>query len=455
MLLLGVLLVTHHDLVDRSRRAGERLPLLAHGVILLRDVGRGHREVVLGCAALQDVDQLLIGELAKVSSDIVVRDRGLLHERVLFASRGGISAGEGSSSPHIAALRKINASHPTAPQMHPDAPRESRGGWDSETMRLFALEATRAFGEQVAASLEIQLDQHEERTFEDGEHKARPLVLVRGQDCYVVQSLHAGPEASAADKLIRLLFFAGALRQSGAARVTAVVPYLAYARKDRRTKPGDPVSSRYIAQLMEASGIDRLVTLETHNVVALENAFRVPVEHLTPYAPFADRASALAGGARLVVASPDPGGVKRAQLFRETLERRLDCGIGFALLEKRRSQGVVSGSLLAGDVDGATVIVLDDLISTGGTLVRASEALKAAGAEHVFAFAAHGLFIEGAPQLFKPGAIDRLVVGDTVPPFRLSAEARGRTVFIETAPLFAEAISRLQADASMTSLLQG
>ncbi len=134
-------------------------------------------------------------------------------------------------------------------------------------MRLFALNASREFGERLAAALGRPLDAHEEREFEDGEHKARPLASVRGETVYVLQSLHGDAQASGDDKLVRLLFFCGALRDHGAARVTALVPYLAYGRKERQTKPFDPVSTRYLAQLVEAVGVDALVTLETHSVL--------------------------------------------------------------------------------------------------------------------------------------------------------------------------------------------
>jgi ribose-phosphate pyrophosphokinase len=110
-------------------------------------------------------------------------------------------------------------------------------------MKLFALQASAEFGERIARALEQPLSRHEEREFEDGEHKARPLEDVAGSDTYVVQSLHHGPDASPNDKLCRLLFFIGALKDAGAARVIAIVPYLCYARKDRRTKPHDPVTS--------------------------------------------------------------------------------------------------------------------------------------------------------------------------------------------------------------------
>ena len=131
---------------------------------------------------------------------------------------------------------------------------------------LFALQASRAWAEPVAARLGVPLAAHEERAFEDGEHKVRPLVNVRGRDVYVMESLH-GDEAQTVDaKLCRLLFFIGALKDAAAGRVTAVVPYLGYARKDRKTKARDPVTTRYVAALFEAVGTDRIVTLDPFDI---------------------------------------------------------------------------------------------------------------------------------------------------------------------------------------------
>src|SRR3974377_1675851 len=139
---------------------------------------------------------------------------------------------------------------------------------------LFALHASAALGSAIANALNQPLAAHEEREFEDGEHKTRPLETVRGADVYVLQSLHAGPEQSANDKLCQLLFFIGALKDAGAARVTAFVPYLCYARKDRRTKPNDPVTTRYIATMFEAVRTDCIVKVEVTNQAAFAKAFR-------------------------------------------------------------------------------------------------------------------------------------------------------------------------------------
>ena len=213
---------------------------------------------------------------------------------------------------------------PSAPQAwdSPIRPDQPAMAGEASLMLIFALNATRDLGTAVARALGLELAPHEEREFEDGEHKARPLISVRGRDVYVVQSLHGGPEASPNDKLCRLLFFAGALRDAGAARVTAVVPYLAYARKDRRTQLRDPITTRYVAQLIEAVGVDRVVTVDVHNLAAFENAFRCPTMHLEARPLFVAHLLPLLREREMAVVSPDAGGVKRAELFRESLARR-------------------------------------------------------------------------------------------------------------------------------------
>jgi len=309
-------------------------------------------------------------------------------------------------------------------------------------MLLFALDATRDFGARVADVLGAPLARHEERTFEDAEHKIRPLVDPVGEDCVVVQSLHGEPGLSGDDKLVRLLMFIAALRDHGARRVVAVVPYLAYARKDRRTQPFDPVSIRVVAQLFEAVRCDALVTLEAHNVAAFDNAFRLRAVTLSPNALFSATASTLVGDEPVAVASPDVGGVKRAQLWREALEKALQRPVGQAFVDKRRALGVVSsGEIVTGDVAGATVLIVDDLIATFGTIERAAGALLKAGARRVLAFAAHGLFVAPAAEVLERTSVERVFVTDTVPPFRLDGRpARERVDVLPCAALFADAV---------------
>jgi ribose-phosphate pyrophosphokinase len=321
-----------------------------------------------------------------------------------------------------------------------------------DRLQLFALDATAELGARVAQALGRPLNAHEERDFEDGEHKVRPLDAVRGADVYVVQSTHGGPDESANDKLNRLLFFIGALKDAGAARVTAVVPYLCYARKDRRTKPQDPVTARYVATMFEAVGTDVVVTLDVHNPAAFENAFRCPTVALTAAPLFVDYIKSLKG-TELSVISPDPGGVKRAELLREALEATLSRPVGKGFVDKRRSAGVVSGDMFVGEVAGTTALVIDDLISTGGTLLRAARAARQAGARRVIALVTHGLFMTGSAETLANAAIERLAVTDAVPPFRLPAgPARDKLDILPVAPLLAETITRLHQGRSLTDL---
>ncbi|WP_114520772.1 ribose-phosphate diphosphokinase [Altererythrobacter sp. ZODW24] len=319
---------------------------------------------------------------------------------------------------------------------------------------LFALGRSKVFGERIAFGLGLPLAAHEEREFDGGEHKARPLAEVGGRDVYVVNGLHGETGASANDKLIRLLFFIGALKDAGAARVTAVCPYLAYSRKDRRTKPRDPISTRYVATLFEAMGTDRLITLEVHNVAAFENASRTCLsEHLPIAGLLADHLGPSLGQGQVAVVSPDTGGDKRAELFRRELEQRLGRPVGKAIMDKFRSEGVVSGSLFAGDVSDHTAIIVDDMIASGGTIMRAVEACRNGGAKHVIAAAAHGMFTSQS-ALFGAGAPDRIIVSDTIPlPAELPKSARNQIELVEAAPLVAEVIDRLHHGEPVSELL--
>jgi ribose-phosphate pyrophosphokinase len=316
------------------------------------------------------------------------------------------------------------------------------------------LNASRALGEAVSARLAIPLGPHEEREFEDGEHKARPLVGVRGADVFVIHSLYGDPSQSANDKLVRLLFFIGALKDAAAGRVTAVVPYLAYARKDRKTKSRDPVTTRYVASLFEAVGTDCVVTLDVHNLAAFQNAFRCRTENLEANALFVTHFAPLLADAGIAVVSPDAGGIKRAEQFRIRLAAALNRPVAAAFAEKYRSAGVVSGEALVGDVEGKTAIIVDDLISAGSTIARTARACRDRGATRVLAAASHGLFAGAANSVLAQSSVESIVVTDTVPPSRVTDDAlKAKLVQVGTASLFAEAIRRIHTGGSIVELL--
>ncbi|QBZ89955.1 ribose-phosphate pyrophosphokinase [Pseudomonas viciae] len=283
---------------------------------------------------------------------------------------------------------------------------------------LFALRGSESYSARVAQWLGCALARHEERDYEDGEHKCRPLDPVNGREVVVFHGLYGDDQQSANDKLCRLLFFCGALKDAGARRVQVVSPYLCYGRKDRRSQPQDPTITRYVAAFFEASGVDQLITLEVHNPAAFDNAFRMPAWNLQCTELFAGHFATLVGNDEVVAVSPDSGGVKRAELFRQALERLLGRSVGSALMEKHRAHGSLTGTLLIGDVCGKTAIVFDDLISTGDTLKHAGIACQKAGAGRLFAAATHGLFTAGI-QLFDQPIFEHIAIADTVPPFRL------------------------------------
>jgi ribose-phosphate pyrophosphokinase len=320
-----------------------------------------------------------------------------------------------------------------------------------EKISLFSMRAGDPLGGRVANALNTAVMAHEERDFEDGEHKSRPIAAVGGRDVYVLQDLHGSDTESVNDRLCRLLFFVGALKDAGAARVTAVVPYLCYARKDRRTKPSDPVTTKYIAGLFESVGTDTVITLDVHNPAAFENAFRRRTIALTAAPLFVKYAAAL-GVEKLCVVSPDTGGAKRAEIFREALEAAKGTPVTKGFVEKHRSGGVLSGGIFAGDAEGATALIIDDLISSGHTMVRAAHAARQAGAQKVLAIATHCLLGKGAAEILGDPVIDQLVVTDSVP-VTMTTELAAKAVTLPTAPLIADAIKRTVCGESLSDLL--
>ena len=311
-------------------------------------------------------------------------------------------------------------------------------------MLFFALNGSDRLGQQVARTGGFDIAQHEEREFDGGEHKARPLVDVRGQDIFVLHSLNGDAHASANDKILRLLFFLAACREHGAARVIAIAPYLAYSRKDRQTKLYDPVTTRYVAQLFEATGVAMVVTLDVHNLAAFQNAFRCRTLHLATDRLFATHIAAQDSTLPPAIVSPDPGGVKRAQLVREALEEVTGRSVPFGLMEKRRSAGVVSGTHFAGDVEGCAVYIVDDMICGGGTILRAAEAVRAGGAAEVHAIATHDLLRDAAVSAFSQTTlVNTITVTDSVAALEATRERLGDRLRILTcAPPIADAIKR-------------
>lgn len=322
------------------------------------------------------------------------------------------------------------------------------------TPTLLALSESSRLGTSVCSEAGLAQTPLEERSFEGGEFKLRPLQSVRGRSAFVLQTLASSTDAPVADRLVRLLFLLNGLRDAGAARRIAVIPYLAYARKERRTQLRDPVHTRYIAQLLESSGADHVICLDVHNPAALDNAFRIPFDHLTALPMLADHFAKRLPPGRLAVASPDIGGIKRAQIFRELLAARVQWPVELIFAEKRRASGVVSSAGLVGDPAGQHVIIVDDLCATGGTVLSAAAMCRSAGALAVHVGVTHAPLTEGLDNLIAADSINEIVTTDSVGSVhRPSADPARKLVTLSLAPLLGQALRRIVAGRPLAPLL--
>lgn len=321
---------------------------------------------------------------------------------------------------------------------------------------IFAPTESQALGLAASEKSGIPLAALEEREYAGGEFKLRPLQPVRDRTVFVVQSLAETQKSPIALRLVRLLFLIHGLRDAGAERVVVVIPYLAYARKDRRTKARDPVYTRYVAQQIEAAGADRVVLLDVHNASSVDNAFRVPVDHLSAMPMMAAHFIQHLPHGKLAVASPDIGGIKRAQLFRELLERKTGQEVELVFVEKRRDGEVLSGGTVVGNPGGRAAIVLDDLCSSGTTLIKAATALRAAGAVSVHATVTHTPLEDGLAALAAADDIVQVVVTDSVGhmPGLVSLGKRGKVKVLPSGELLGCAMARMMTGDPLAPLAE-
>ncbi len=331
-------------------------------------------------------------------------------------------------------------------------------------LKLFGLGATSEYARQVAEHLDVPLTPHQEDLFDDGEFYIKscdgPQGNVRGHDVFVIHSLYGDELESVNDKFMKLALFCGSLRQANAHQITAVVPYLAFARQDQKDKSRAPVATKIIARMLESVGVTHYLFMDVHNLAAAQNAFSINsnmdnIECKNLHAQWC--AGQLKPGQPTAVLTPDTGGLKRADRFRKTLAHYLKVEvetISLVIFDKLRDPvtGKVTGGRLIGDIEGRQVIAVDDMISTGGTMALACASVAPSGGEMLAVCVTHGLFAGSSnANLEKIDA--RIVVADTVSPFRLNEHNRAKLEVINTSRLMADAIRRIHSGTGSISAL--
>ena len=296
----------------------------------------------------------------------------------------------------------------------------------------------------ICAHLGIEPTKHFVGRFSDGEIRVQIEESVRGHDVFIVQSTNPP-----AENLLELLLIADAARRASAARVTAVIPYFGYARQDRKDRPRVPISAKLVANLIEASGIDRLLTVDLH-ADQIQGFFNIPVDNLYATPIFREHFLKLFPDGldpeRWVVVSPDVGGIKRARLIAEKL-----WNLPLAMVDKRRPRPNVSEVVnVIGEVEGKEVLLVDDIIDTGNTIANASHALIERGAKRVLVMATHGLFSGRAREVLSEAPIESILITNTV--FRRERALPDRTEVLDISGLLAEAIKRIHSGGSVSAL---
>jgi len=303
--------------------------------------------------------------------------------------------------------------------------------------KVFSGTANPEFSKAVAKYLSIPLSEAKINRFSDGEISVQISESVRGKDVFIIQSTCAPANAN----LMELLIMVDALRRSSASSITAIVPYFGYARQDRKAAPRVPITAKLVANLMETAGIDRVVTVDLH-AGQIQGFFDIPVDNLYGSIVFKDYIQRK-NLKNPIIASPDIGGVARARNFAKNLN------LDLVIVDKRRERANESEVMnIIGDVDGKDVILIDDMIDTAGTMVKAASALKAKGATSVMAFCTHPVLSGPAYERIEKGELDELVVTDTIP---LKQDSSKITV-LSVSKLFAEVIRRIYHNESVNGL---
>jgi ribose-phosphate pyrophosphokinase len=303
--------------------------------------------------------------------------------------------------------------------------------------KLFSGTANPEVAKDISHYLDRPLSKITVNRFSDGEINVQIGESVRGIDCFIIQPTCA----PANDNLMELLIITDAMRRASANSITAIIPYFGYARQDRKAAPRVPITAKLVANMMEKAGIDRVVTLDLH-AGQIQGFFDIPVDNLYGSILFFDYFKKI-NLKNPIIASPDIGGVARARYFASKL------GLDMVIVDKRREKANVSEVMnIIGDVKNKDVILIDDMVDTAGTMVKAAAALKEKGATSVRAFATHGVLSGPAIERIKNSVLEELIISDTIP---LKKECKKIKV-LKTGKLFAEVIRRIVYNESINKL---
>lgn len=316
-------------------------------------------------------------------------------------------------------------------------------------VKVFSGSAHRQFAEDVCVSLGVPLSTSKLFRFSDGEIGVSIEESVRGADIYVVQ-----PTCEPANEhLVELLIIIDALKRASAYRINLVMPYFGYARQDRKTRSREPITAKLIANLLEKAGADRVISADLH-AGQIQGFFDIPVDHLTGgnllASYFRQHLKKESAAGRVTVVSPDIGGVVRARKFAEQIGNA-----ELAIVDKRRSHEIANMSEvmeIIGNIEGKTVILVDDIIDTAGTMVQAAQALKNRGALDVYACCTHPVLSGPAIERLKQSCIKEIVVTDTIP--LKDDKMFDKITVLSIAPLFAEALRRIHSEHSVSILFR-
>jgi ribose-phosphate pyrophosphokinase len=308
-------------------------------------------------------------------------------------------------------------------------------------LKIFTGNSNPCLAEAITRYMGIPLGAAMVASFSDGEIQVEFKENVRGMDVFVLQSTCHPVN----DNILELLIMIDALKRASASRVTAVLPYYGYARQDRKVASRAPITAKLIADIITAAGADRVLTIDLH-AGQIQGFFDIPVDHLYAAPIMADALRADHEGNHLTIVSPDAGGVERARAFAKRL------GSSLAIIDKRRRKPNESEVMnVIGDVSGRDVVILDDMVDTAGTLVKAAVALQEAGAKNIYAACTHAVLSGDSVRKINDSPIQKLYITDTIPADGKIEQCR--KLHVESvAPLLGEAISRIHREVSVSEL---